>query len=40
MHPPIHHAVLMKPRANLAGVGISRDAKGRVVGVVNLGDPT
>jgi uncharacterized protein YkwD len=40
MHSPSHRAVLMKPRANLAGVAISRDAKGRVVGVVNLGDPT
>jgi uncharacterized protein YkwD len=40
MHSPGHRAVLMKPRANLAGVAIRRDAQGRVVGVVNLGDPT
>lgn len=40
MHSPAHRAVLMKPRANLAGVAIRRDAQGRVVGVVNLGDPT
>jgi uncharacterized protein YkwD len=40
MHSPAHRAVLMKPRANLAGVAMRRDAQGRVVGVVNLGDPT
>lgn len=40
MHSPGHRAVLMKSRANLAGVAIRRDAQGRVVGVVNLGDPT
>lgn len=40
MHSPGHRAVLMKARANLAGVAIRRDAQGRVVGVVNLGDPT
>jgi uncharacterized protein YkwD len=40
MHSPGHRAVLMKPRANLVGVAIRRDAHGRVVGVVNLGDPT
>jgi uncharacterized protein YkwD len=40
MHSPAHRAVLMKPRANLAGVAIRHDAVGRVVGVVNLGDPT
>ncbi len=40
MHSPGHRAVLMKPRATLAGVAIRRDAQGRVVGVVNLGDPT
>jgi uncharacterized protein YkwD len=40
MHSPGHRAVLMKPRANLAGVAMRRDAQGRVVGVVNLGDPT
>ena len=40
MHSPAHRAVLMKPRANLAGVAIRHDAQGRIVGVVNLGDPT
>ena len=40
MHSPGHRAVLMKPRANLAGVGIEFDARGYVYGVVNLGDPT
>ena len=40
MHSPAHRAVLMKPRANLAGVAMRRDPQGRVVGVVNLGDPT
>jgi uncharacterized protein YkwD len=40
MNSPEHKAVLMKPRAKLAGVAIRRDAQGRVVGVVNLGDPT
>jgi uncharacterized protein YkwD len=40
MHSPGHRAVLMTPRANLAGVAIRRDAQGRVIGVVNLGDPT
>jgi len=40
MHSPAHRAVLMKPRAKLAGVAMRRDAQGRVVGVVNLGDPT
>lgn len=40
MHSPSHRAVLMKPRANLAGVAMRHDAQGRIVGVVNLGDPT
>jgi uncharacterized protein YkwD len=40
MHSPPHRAVLMKPRANLAGVAIRRNAQGDVFGVVNLGDPT
>lgn len=40
MHSPGHRAVLMKARARLAGVAIARDAQGRVVGVVNLGDPS
>lgn len=40
MNSPPHRAVLMKPRAKLAGVAVRRDAQGRVVGVVNFGDPT
>lgn len=40
MHSPGHRAVLMKPRANLAGVAVRRDSQGRLVGVVNLGDAT
>jgi uncharacterized protein YkwD len=40
MHSPCHRAVLMKARAKLAGVAVARDAKGQVVGVVNLGDAT
>lgn len=40
MHSPVHRAVLMKPRASLAGVAVQRDAQGRLVGVVNLGDAT
>ena len=35
---PGHRAVLMKPRANRAGIGIRVDAQGRVVGVLNFGD--
>ena len=35
---PGHRAVLMKPRASLAGLGISIDADGRIVGVLNFGD--
>jgi uncharacterized protein YkwD len=40
MHSPGHRAVLMKPRASLAGVAIRRNARGDVFGVVNLGDRT
>ena len=40
MRSPGHRAVLMKPRAKLAGVGIRFDSRGYVYGVVNLGDPT
>ena len=40
MHSPPHRAVLMKPRAKLAGVGIRFDSRGYVYGVVNLGDAT
>lgn len=38
MHSPEHRAVLMKPRANRAGVGFRIDGQGRVVGVLNFGD--
>lgn len=33
-----HRAVLMKPRANRAGVGVTLDGQGRIVGVLNFGD--
>jgi uncharacterized protein YkwD len=35
---PGHRAVLMKPRASLAGIGISIDAEGKIVGALNFGD--
>lgn len=38
MNSPEHRAVLMKPRANRAGVGFRIDGQGRVVGVLNFGD--
>jgi uncharacterized protein YkwD len=38
MHSPAHRAVLLKPRANRAGIGVRLDAQGRIVGVLNLGD--
>lgn len=38
MHSPPHRAVLMKPRANRAGVAFHLDPQGRVVGVINFGD--
>lgn len=38
MKSPGHRAVLMKPRANRAGVGVRIDSQGRVVGVLNFGD--
>lgn len=33
-----HRAVLMKARANRAGVGVKLDNQGRIVGVLNFGD--
>lgn len=33
-----HRAVLMKPRANRAGIGVRLDGLGRVVGVLDFGD--
>jgi uncharacterized protein YkwD len=35
---PGHRAVLMKPRANQAGIGVRIDAQGRIVGVLNFAD--
>ncbi len=39
MKSPPHRKVLMKPRARLAGVGTRLDADGRLVTVLNFGDP-
>ncbi len=39
MASPPHRAVLMKPRARLAGVGTLLDADGRLVTVLNFSDP-
>lgn len=38
LNSPEHRAVLMKPRANRAGVGVRIDGQGRVVGVLNFAD--
>lgn len=38
LHSPEHRAVIMKPRANRAGMGVRIDAQGRVIGVLNFGD--
>jgi uncharacterized protein YkwD len=38
LHSPEHRAVLMKSRANRAGVGVRIDGQGRVVGVLNFAD--
>jgi uncharacterized protein YkwD len=38
LRSPSHRAVLLKPRANRAGIGIRIDGQGRVVGVLNFGD--
>jgi uncharacterized protein YkwD len=37
---PSHRAVLMKERARWAGIAIRVDPQGRVVGVLNFGDPS
>lgn len=37
---PSHRAVLLKKRARWAGVGVRVDSDGRVIGVLNFGDPT
>ncbi len=39
MNSPEHRAVIMKPRATRAGIGVRRDGRGRIVGVLNFGDP-
>ena len=33
---PGHRAILLSPRAKRAGIAITRDSKGRMIGVVNL----
>ena len=38
MHSPDHRAIIMKKRANRAGVAFRVDPQGRVVGVLNFGD--
>lgn len=38
LHSPEHRAVIMKPRANRAGIGFRIDPQGRFVGVLNFGD--
>lgn len=35
---PSHRAVLLKPRARWAGIGVKVDAQGRTIGVLNFGD--
>lgn len=40
LHSPSHRAVILKKRARWAGVGARIDSEGRVVGVLNFGDPT
>ena len=37
---PSHRAVLLKPRARWAGIGVRVDAEGRTIGVLNFGDAT
>ncbi|MGH3348805.1 MAG: CAP domain-containing protein [Nocardioides sp.] len=37
---PPHRAVIMKKRARWAGIGVRIDDQGRVIGVLNFGDPT
>jgi uncharacterized protein YkwD len=40
LNSPSHYAVIMKKRARWAGIGVRVDAEGRVVGVLNFGDPS
>lgn len=37
---PSHRKVMLKKRARWAGIGVRIDSEGRVIGVLNLGDPT
>lgn len=37
---PSHRAVLLKPRARWAGIGVRVDSEGRTIGVLNFGDAT
>lgn len=38
LNSPSHRAVIMKPRARWAGIGVRVDGQGRTVGVLNFGD--
>lgn len=38
LNSPSHRAVLLKPRARWAGVGVKVDGQGRTIGVLNFGD--
>jgi uncharacterized protein YkwD len=40
LNSPPHYAVIMKKRARWAGIGVRIDDEGRVIGVLNFGDPT
>jgi uncharacterized protein YkwD len=40
LNSPGHRAVIMKKRARWAGVGARVDGQGRIIGVLNFGDPT
>lgn len=37
---PSHRAVILKPRARWAGIGVRVDDQGRTIGVLNFGDAT
>lgn len=38
LNSPSHKAVIMKPRARWAGIGVRVDSEGRTIGVLNFGD--
>lgn len=40
LNSPPHYAVIMKKRARWAGIGVRIDGDGRVIVVLNFGDPT